>query len=161
MTQKAEISDYIKEKYPELKTIFIQLPFYMQKWKTYAKLSKLDDGTAVFSLPMNETAKLRMVNVDNVGPIVREILENPEAFVGQAIHISGDEIAVEDISKVFTKVTGIPAIFKTLTSEEFRARLSWLPKIAVDDLLDMYKWVEIHRLYQKDLDWTNGQKKKN
>jgi uncharacterized protein YbjT (DUF2867 family) len=124
VTQKAKICDYIKEKYPDLKTIFVELAFYMQNWKNYAKLSKLDDGTAVFSLPMDQKAKLRMVDVDNVGAIVREILENPETFVGEVLRLCGDEISLEDISKTFTKVTGIPAISKTLTSEEFHASLN-------------------------------------
>jgi hypothetical protein len=158
VTQKAKICDYIKEKYPDLKTIFVELGFYMQNWKNYAKLSKLDDGTVVFSLPVDQKTKLRMIDVDNVGPIIREILENPETFIGQVIRLCGEEISLEDISKTFTKVTGIPAISKTLTSEEFRASLNWLPKSAVNDLWDMYKWVEIYGLYAKNRDWTNGQK---
>lgn len=158
VTQKAKICNYIKEKYPTLKTVFVELGFYMQNWKNYAKLSKLDDGTSVFSLPVNQKTKLHLVDVDNVGSIVREILENPETFVSQVIRVCGEEISFEDIPKTFTKVTGIPAIAKTLTEEEFRESLNWLPKSALDALLDMYKWFEVYGLYKKDTDWTNGQK---
>jgi hypothetical protein len=34
-----------------------------------------------------------------------------------------EEISFEDVSKIFTKVTGIPAVSKTLTAEEFRERI--------------------------------------
>ncbi len=152
------ICNYIKEKYPNLKTIFIALATYMQNWKNYAKLSKLDDGTAVFSLPLDQKTILRLVDVDDTGSIVREILEDPEKFVGQIICVCGDEISFEDVSKTFTKVTGIPAISKTLTSEEFRASLRWLPKNALDDLWDMYKWIEEYGLHRNNKDWRNGQK---
>ncbi len=152
------ICDYIKEQYPDLKTIFVALGSYMQNWGTFIKASKLEDGTIVFSLPLDQKAKFHLVDVNDLGPVVREILENPEKFVGQTIRICGEEISFEDISRTFTKVTGIPAISKTLTPEEYRANLSWLPKNALDIILDMFKWYEEYGLFGKDKDWKNGQK---
>ncbi len=157
-TQKAKITDYIKEKHPDLKTIYVEPGCYIQNWKNFGKLPKLDDGTAVFAAPLNPKAKLHLVDIDDIGPIVREILENPEKFVGQDICICGEEISFEDVPKVFTKVTGIPAIMKTLTEEEFRTGFKRLPKSAQDDLYNMYKWFEEYGYYGKDKDWTNGQK---
>jgi uncharacterized protein YbjT (DUF2867 family) len=157
-TQKAKLSDYIKEKHPNLKTIFVEPGCYMQNWQSFAKTPKLSDGTVVFPLPMNQKAKLHLVDIDDQGPIVREILENPEKFVGQDVCICSEEISFEDIAKTFTKVTGIPAIAKTLSEEEFRGVIAWLPKPAQDDLFGMYKWFEEFGYYGKDKDWTNGQK---
>ncbi len=99
-----------------------------------------------------------MVDIEDTGPIVREILENPEKFVGQDICICGEEIPFENVPKVFTKVTGIPAISKTLTEEEFRANFIWMPKNAQDDMFGMYKWFEEYGYYGKTKDWTTGQK---
>jgi hypothetical protein len=130
----------------------------MQNWKTFGSLPKLDDGTVVFSCPMNQKAKLHLVDIDDTGSIVREILENPEQFVGEDICICGEEISFEDVPKVFTKVTGIPAISKTLTEEEFRANFKFMPKSAQDDLFGMYKWFEEYGYYGKEKDWRNGQK---
>ncbi|CAF1054668.1 unnamed protein product [Rotaria sordida] len=157
-SQKAKIRDYIKEKYPNLKTIYVEPGCYMQNWRNFPSLAKLHNGTLVFSAPLNPTAKLHLVDIDDIGPIVREILENPEKFVGQDICICAEEINFEDVPKIFTRVTGIPAIAKTLTEEEFRAANTWLSKSAQDDLFNMYKWYEEYGYYGKDKDWTSGQK---
>jgi hypothetical protein len=157
-TQKAKIRDYIKEKHPDLKAIFVEPGFYMQNWQNFAKTPKLSDGTVVFPLPMNQKGKLHLVDINDQGPIVREILKTPEKFVGQIICVCGEAMAFEDIAKTFTKVTGIPAISKTLTAEEFHASLNFLPSHVLDDLLEMYKWFEEYGYYGKEMDWTNGQK---
>jgi hypothetical protein len=157
-TQKAQIRDYIIEKHPNLKSIFVEPGFYMQNWTTITKVSKLDDGTVVFSLPMTQKGKLTMIDIDDLGFIVRAILENPEKFVGEVICVSGDELSFEDISKTFTKVTGIPAVSKTLSDEEYRTAVSWLPKTAQDDLLAMFELYEKYGLYGKNKDWREGQK---
>lgn len=141
-----------------MKTIFIELGPYMQNWTTFQKVSKLEDGTVVFALPIKEKAKLNLVDVNDIGNVVREILENPEKYLNQVTYLCGEEIAFEDISKTFTKVTGIPAISKSLTPEEFRAGLVWLPKKAVDELFDMYKFFEISSFREQPRDWTSGQK---
>ena len=105
---------------------------------------------------MDQKATLHLVDIEDTGSIVREILENPEKFVGQDICICGEEILFEDVSKVFTKVTGVPSISKTLTEEEFRGATSFLPKLIQDDLFYMYKWFEQYGCFGKHKDWTIG-----
>ena len=156
-TQKAQLRDYITEKHPKLKSIFVEPAVYIQNWTSFAKTTKLADGTIVFSLPVDQKAKLHFVDIDDTGPIVREILENPDQFVGQDICICSEEISFEDVPKIFTKVTGIPAIAKTLTEEEFRENIKWLSKNAQDDLFYMYKFFEEYGCYGKK-DWTTGKK---
>jgi hypothetical protein len=159
-TNKANLRDYIKEKHSKLKAIFIEPGYYMQNWTGLFKAPKLDDGTVVFAAPMSQKAKLHLVDIEDTGPIIREILNDPEKFVGQDVCICGESIALEDVPKVFTKVTGIPAISKTLSEEEFRSALKQMQmsKFVQDELVDMYKWFEQYGYYGKDKDWTNGQK---
>ena len=156
-TQKAQLRDYITTKHPQLKSIFVEPAVYLQNWTSFAKTTKLADGTVVFSLPMDLKATLHFVDIDDTGPIVRKILENPEQFVGEDVCICSEEISFEDVPKIFTKVTGIPAVAKTLTEGEFREKLQWLPKGAQDDLFYMYKFFEEYGCYGKK-DWTNGRK---
>ncbi|CAF5185021.1 unnamed protein product [Rotaria sp. Silwood1] len=111
----------------------------MQNWTGYFKAQKSEDGTVIFALPVDQKTTLHVVDVDDTGPVVREILNNPDKFVHQDICICGDEIPLKDLAKVFTKVTGIPAISKTPTEEEFRSILNQTPKFIQDELLDMYK----------------------
>nr|ACD54648.1 NmrA-like protein protein-like protein [Adineta vaga] len=105
--------NYIIEKYPNMKSIFVRIVFYMQNWTTYAKVSKSDDGGIIFELPIDLKTEFDMVDVNDTGRIVREILDNSKKFVGQIINVCGDVIRFEDVAKIFTKVTGIPAISKT------------------------------------------------
>jgi len=160
-TQKAKLRDYIKEKHPTLKTIFVEPGYYMQNWSNMFKQPKLDDGTVLFAAPIDQKATLHMVDIEDTGPIVREILNDPEKFVGQDICICGEAIHFEDIPKVFTKVTGVPAISKTLTEEEFRSGMKQASKFVQDELVAMYKWFEEYGYYGKDKDWTTGQKLTN
>ncbi|UJR07991.1 hypothetical protein I4U23_012270 [Adineta vaga] len=97
--------------------------FYMQNWTTYAKVSKSDDGVIIFELPIDLKTEFDMVDVNDTGRIVREILDNSKKFVGQIIDVCGDVMRFEDVAKIFTKVTGIPAISKTLGEEEFQKML--------------------------------------
>jgi hypothetical protein len=157
-TQKAKIRDYIREKYPTLKTIYVEPGFYMQNWKNFFKVSKSYDGTVVFPAPINQKSVIHMVDIEDTGPIVREILNNPEKYVGQDICICGDAISFGDVSKVFTKVTGIPAISKTLTEDEFRSGIKQMSKFVQDELVSMFKWFEEYGYYGKDKDWTTGKK---
>ncbi|CAF3843760.1 unnamed protein product, partial [Rotaria sp. Silwood1] len=155
---KAQIRDYIEQKYPNLKAIFVELAYYMQNWIGYFKAQKSEDGTVIFALPVDQKTILPLADVDDTGPVIREILNNPDKFVHQNICICGEEIPFEDLAKVFTKVTGIPAISKTLTEEEFRSILSQKPKFIQDELLDMYKLLEEYSCYGKNKDWTTGKK---
>jgi uncharacterized protein YbjT (DUF2867 family) len=111
----------------------------MQNWRNVGKLPKLDDGIVVFAAPIDQKVKLHLVDIDDIGPIVREILATPEKFVGRDICICGEEISLEDMSRIFTKVTGIPAIAKTLTEEEFRTAQKWLLKNAQDNIFGMHR----------------------
>ena len=68
----------------------------MQNWSNMFKQPKLDDGTVLFAAPIDQKATLHMVDIEDTGPIVREILNDPEKFVGQDICICGEAIHFED-----------------------------------------------------------------
>ena len=157
-SQKAELRDYIKEKYPNLQAIFVEPGYYMQNWNGMFKSPKLADGTVVFAAPIDAKVKLHLADIEDTGPLVREILNNPDKFVHQDVCICGDEIAFGDLAKVFTKVTGIPAISKSVTEAEFRSALAQMPKDVQDEIVDMYKWIEQYGYYGKNKDWTTGKK---
>ena len=155
-SQKSQLRDYIKEKHPGLKAIFVEPGFYMQNWQTLFKPSPSADGTLVFSAPVPPETKLHLADIEDTGPVVREILKNPDKFVGQDICICGEAIAFGDLSKVFTKVTGKASVSKTVNEEEFRQMLGLMPKLAQDDLIESYKWFEEFGYYGRDKDWTTG-----
>ncbi|CAF1162838.1 unnamed protein product, partial [Didymodactylos carnosus] len=158
-TQKALIRDYIVEQYPQLKSIFVLPGCYVQNWLTVPP-EKTNDGTVVFRAPFDQKTKLHLVDIDDTGSIVVEILKNPDQYIGQDICICGEEIAFEDVPKVFQKVTGKPAIAQTSTEDEFRSNFEkkHMPKSAQDDLFNMYKWFEQYGYYGPKNDWKSGLK---
>ncbi|CAF4126919.1 unnamed protein product [Rotaria magnacalcarata] len=154
--QKAKIRDYIKEKHPKLKTIYVEPGFYMQNWLSTLKPQKSADGTFIFALPIDEKTTLHMVDIEDTGPIITAILDDPEKYVGQDICMCGEAIQFSDVAKVFTKVTGVPASVKKLTEAEYRLGMQFAPKFIQDEFLAMFQWFQEYGYYGKDKDWTTG-----
>ncbi|CAF3193729.1 unnamed protein product [Rotaria socialis] len=156
--QKAKIRDYIKENHPTLKTIYVEPGFYMQNWLSSLKPKKSADGTMIFALPVDEKTTLHMVDIEDTGPIITAILNDPEKYVGQDICMCGDAIQFSDVPKIFTKVTGVPASAKTLTEAEYRLGMQSAPKFIQDEFFAMFQWFQEYGYYGKDKDWTTGKK---
>ena len=151
-SHKAHLHDYIKDEHPTLKAI------YMQNWQSFFKAWKLHDDTIIFPWFLSQNAILHIVDIEDTGSIVREILNNPEKNLGQDICICGDVISFADMSKIFTKVTGQPAMSKTLTEDELRVLLGFMPKTVQDEIMAMLSWIEEFGYYGKEKDWTTGRK---
>ena len=157
-SHKAHVRDYIKANHPTLKAIYVEPGFYMQNWSSNLKPKKSTDGTLVFALPVDQKTTLHMIDIEDTGPIVSAILNDPEKYVGQDICMCGDAIAFSDVPKVFTKVTGVPAVAKTLTEEEYRLGMQFAPKFIQDEFFAMFQWFQDFGYYGKDKDWTTGKK---
>ncbi|CAF4430983.1 unnamed protein product [Rotaria magnacalcarata] len=97
-----------------------------------------------------------MVDIEDTGPIITAILDDPEKYVGQDICMCGEAIQFSDVAKVFTKVTGVPASVKTLTEAEYRLGMQFAPKFIQDEFLAMFQWFQEYGYYGKDKDWTTG-----
>jgi uncharacterized protein YbjT (DUF2867 family) len=139
-----------------VKAIFIQPAYYMQNWQSFDKMPKLEDGTVVFASPMHPKTKLHIVDIDDLGAVVREILREPEKYVGKDICICAEAMTLEEMGKAFTKVTNIPAISKPLTEEECRLQWSHISPGTQTRLLNMYKWFDEYGYYGKEKDWSTG-----
>lgn len=130
----------------------------MQNWISSLKSSKSPDEVISFASPINSKTKLHFVDIEDTGPVVRAILQDPAKYVGQDICITGEEASLEDLAKIFTDTTGRAAVAQTLTEAEFRAKNSFMPKIIQDELYDMFKWFEQYGYYGVGKDWTTGKK---
>lgn len=157
-SQKAKVRDHIKSNHPTLKTIYIEPGFYMQNWLGLFKPQKSADGTMIFAAPVHEKTILYMVDIEDTGPIVSKILNDPEKYVNQDICICGDALPLNDIANIFSKVTGIPAVAKPLSEEEYRSIVQFMPKFIQDELFAMFQWFQEYGYYGRDKDWTSGQK---
>ncbi|CAF1368965.1 unnamed protein product, partial [Didymodactylos carnosus] len=68
---------------------------------------KMDDGLTVeFTLPLIlETRELHQVDIDDIGPLVTEILEQSDKHVGKELMCVGEVEQFQNVPKISTKVT--------------------------------------------------------
>lgn len=67
------------------------------------KPSRSADGTLVFSAPVPAKTKLHLADIEDTGPVLGEILKNPENLVGKDVCIYGEAIAFGDLLKSLDK----------------------------------------------------------
>lgn len=80
----------------------------------------LDDGTQVFAAPLGK-GHVPIITLPDLGYFARYIFDHPAETAGKNLEIASDYLAWADLADAFTKVTGIPAIYKPITYEEWIA----------------------------------------
>jgi uncharacterized protein YbjT (DUF2867 family) len=77
-----------------------------------------DPGTMVFAAPLGE-GKLPLIYLQDYGAYARWILDNPARSNGLELHVGTEDIAWKDLAAAFTAVTGLKAIYKDVTLDEY------------------------------------------
>jgi hypothetical protein len=77
-----------------------------------------DPGTLVFTAPLG-TGKCPLIYLEDYGQYSRWILDNPARSNGLELHVGTEDIAWKDLATVFTAVTGISAVYKDVTLDEY------------------------------------------
>jgi len=136
---KYEIEKYAKSK-KNLKCIFYYPPFFYENFAHLASGSvrKASDGTIEFAFPMDGNAKIGMFSVHDSGKIIAKVLEDPEKWVGKDITAVAEDISINQVVTIFSKVTGKKAKFVKLRDEEFGAIAGPL----TEEFLNMYRWIQ-------------------
>ncbi|KAF2710072.1 hypothetical protein K504DRAFT_501355 [Pleomassaria siparia CBS 279.74] len=81
-----------------------------QRWHGY--------GTWVFWYPLREDA-VPVVHFDDVGKAVKQILDTPEESAGLNVKISVQHASGDMLVEAFTQVTGQPARYKSISTEQW------------------------------------------
>ncbi|KAH7132631.1 hypothetical protein B0J11DRAFT_232121 [Dendryphion nanum] len=81
---------------------------YIEMLHELLRPQKEDDGTWVFSFPLQEGA-VPFVHLEDVGKAVKWILDNPDESSGLNVKISVEHATGETVARAFTAVTGQPA----------------------------------------------------
>ena len=107
-TNKADVQEYLTAKCSSVKSIFVKPAFYFQNWTGFSMPKKLDDGVTVeFTLPfISESCDHYQVDIEDMGPLVAQILEQPDKYVGQVLMCVGDVLKFGSVPKIFSKITG-------------------------------------------------------
>ncbi|KAH8804347.1 hypothetical protein F5884DRAFT_845580 [Xylogone sp. PMI_703] len=80
--------------------------------------SRQEDGTVVFSAPLNDGA-IPFVHLDDLGHYVNWIFTNPEESAGFNLKVAIDHVHFKDLATAFTKVTGTPAIYQNTSIDSW------------------------------------------
>jgi uncharacterized protein YbjT (DUF2867 family) len=142
-TEKAKVEQYIKEiqKSKAFQAVtFITPTFYFQNFARKGFCPKRDNkGTYTFKLP--SVNNLVGCDVNDIGPIFKRILNDPEAFNCKTVVLDGDQGNMESYVQNFEKVTKQSATFSAIKPEE----LEKCPELHHGkELANMFKFISEH-----------------
>lgn len=117
---------------------------YMENFRNYF-LPRVDedDGEpcAVFSLPLGD-AKWPMVALDDIGVFASKMIAEPDGWRGRDLAILSDLKTIDEVSRIFTEITGVRSKYEPISDEAYRA----MGFEGVDDLANMFAFVRQHGL---------------
>ncbi|KAJ5949972.1 hypothetical protein N7454_001556 [Penicillium verhagenii] len=77
-----------------------------------------DPTTMVFTAPLGD-GKCPLIHLEDYGAYVRWIFDNPTRSNGLELPVATEDIAWKDLAAAFTAVTGIKAVYKDVTLDEY------------------------------------------
>ncbi|KAF8663575.1 hypothetical protein AX16_000919 [Volvariella volvacea WC 439] len=81
-------------------------------------LNKREDGTVVFASPLGD-GKVTMISLIDLGWWVRYTFDHRSETSGRDLRVASDVVGWDYLVSTFTRVTGIPAVYKRLTLDEW------------------------------------------
>lgn len=75
-------------------------------------------STLVFAAPLG-TAKCPLIYLKDYGDYARWMLDTPTRSRGMVLHVGTEDISWDELSTVFTEVTGIKSVYRDVTLDEY------------------------------------------
>ncbi|MEV0177157.1 NmrA/HSCARG family protein [Streptomyces sp. NPDC050803] len=125
---KAEIETYIEA--VGVPATVLRPVFFMENWR-YMLPERAEGGERVCGVALDADTPLQMIAVSDIGRIAADAFADPDAFIGRAVEIAGDELTVRQIAEVFGRVDGVPTRFEQRPE-------------AVEEFAKMYGWINEH-----------------
>ncbi|GFS10880.1 NmrA-like family domain-containing protein 1 [Elysia marginata] len=140
LVAKAEIEQYMRDLALPLTSLI--MPVYYEDMLDMLKPCTMDGKNFDIEIPMG-TTPLDMMCVEDVGPVVVNILRNGRLYLGKTESICGDKIKVKEIAEVLTRHLW-PKVFKDkqLTVHEFYQNRSC-------DLKGCIDWANMFQFFQR------------
>ncbi len=134
---KAEHEDYARSL--GIPSTFIHLPFYYENFLSFFPPRPAGDGTYQIGFPQGDTP-LAAISVQDVGPIVAAMFEQPEKYIGQVVPLAGDELPPQAYADAIGRATGTDVKYTYVPRETFAA----LGFPGAEDLADMFEFYRLH-----------------
>ena len=98
---------------------------------------KNDDGTYTMTWPMK--GAMDGVSVEDGGPAVAAIFDNPQEYIGKKIGFSGNKITLSEYTAIISKVTGKTLKYNEVPYDVFAK----FPFPGADDLAVMFEFYDV------------------
>lgn len=110
--QKYKVEQILKK--VDLPTTMLRACLFMEEfWKKYTRPSILK---GVFRFSIQSDKPLHLIATKDMGRIAAYVLKNPCKYIGQEIELAGDVLTPKQMASAFSKVQGIPVIYKEIPS---------------------------------------------
>jgi uncharacterized protein YbjT (DUF2867 family) len=83
---------------------------------------------------LDPETSVQLIATSDIGAFAAEAFENPDAWIGRAVEIAGDDLTGPQMAAAFEAVSGVPTRFQQLPIEPLRASRA--------DLANMFDWFE-------------------
>jgi uncharacterized protein YbjT (DUF2867 family) len=137
---KATLQDYTKAQ--GIPATFTHLSFYYENFLDVFSPRKLAGGDYFFGFPQGHT-KLPAVSVDDLGPVLKMILEHPQEYIGRTVDIVGEDMTCNEYAAILSKVLHTTIRYKYIPRDDYASlgfpAATWIANI-----------FEVRRLYAKD-----------
>jgi len=112
-----------------LRTIAVNPGVFMQNFssKLFPTMQAKADGTVEWRLPLRHDVALPLIDIDQLGVYVREILRNPYEWVGKYVLCAAEYLTLDHCAAIYSHVTGQPTYYKRQTMDEYRQENAKLP----------------------------------
>jgi hypothetical protein len=112
------------------------------------------DGMRVFSFPLGG-GRLPLIALADLGIFARIIFEDRSKWSGKSLNVTSQFVTGDEIANTLTKSTGIPAVYKPCTGEEWVSRIPWashpVAKWDPTGPTNRDNWLMWWRAYEDDL----------
>ena len=105
--------------------------YFMENW--LGMLDMIQNGTLM--QPLSPDTKLQQIASDDIGYFARVAFANPDDWTGRGMDIAGDELSMQDVAAVFSRVLGRDVQYSQVPWEGFEQQ-------AGEEMTIMYRWFE-------------------
>ncbi|KAF5392744.1 hypothetical protein D9757_000814 [Collybiopsis confluens] len=113
--------------------------------------SQRENGALVFDTPTGD-GLIPLISLDDIGFWTRYILDHRSETSGQELKVATEMMSIDQVVETFTRVSGIPAVRKHVSMEEFWAKRPSFPARLKKIFTAIYSvWRD--QLLQRDMEW--------
>ena len=136
---KALVEKYLDE--TNVPNTSARVAFYFQNFLSFFVPQKGKDGTYSVSLPVKKA--IDAVDVNDLGPVVLAIFNDPGKYIGQKVGITGDKLTMDEFIAIISEATGKTVKYNLIPYDTY----AQFPFPGAAELASMFEFFDLKDLY--------------